>query len=91
MEELAAAVNPGWRKSSHSANGGAGCVEVGAIPWRKSTYSNGGAGGCIEAGHVPGAVLVRDTQQFGGGPVLRVTPADWGRLTTVIRVGRALG
>ena len=89
MEELAA-VNPGWRKSSHSGNGGAACVEVGAIPWRKSTYSNGGAAGCVEAGHVPGTVLVRDTQQFGTGPVLRVTPADWGRLTASIRAGQAL-
>jgi hypothetical protein len=25
------AVSPGWRKSSHSDNGGAGCVEVGRI------------------------------------------------------------
>ncbi len=70
MEELAAAaVSPGWRKSSHSANGGAGC---------------------IEAGHVPGAVLVRDTQQFGSGPVLRVTPADWKRLMSAVRADSAL-
>ena len=89
MEELAA-VNPGWRKSSHSANGGAGCVEVGAIPWRKSSYSANGGAACIEAGHIRGAVLVRDTQQFGTGPVLRVGPADWGRLTAAIRVGQAL-
>lgn len=26
------AVNPGWRKSSHSDNGGSGCVEAGHIP-----------------------------------------------------------
>ena len=26
------AVNPGWRKSSYSANGGAACVEAGQIP-----------------------------------------------------------
>jgi Domain of unknown function (DUF397) len=90
VEELAAAVNPGWRNSSHSGNGGAGCVEVGAIPWRKSTYSNGGAGGCVEAGHIPGAVLVRDTQQFGVGPVLRVTRADWRRFMATVRRDAAL-
>jgi hypothetical protein len=28
--EQPAAVSPGWRKSSYSDNGGAGCVEVGA-------------------------------------------------------------
>jgi Domain of unknown function (DUF397) len=91
VEELAAAaVNPDWRKSSHSANGGAGCVEVGAIPWRKSSYSANGGAQCIEAGHIPGAVFVRDTQQFGVGPVLRVTPADWRRLIDAVSVGRAL-
>jgi hypothetical protein len=65
-------------------------VEVGAIPWRKSTYSNGGAAGCIETADVPGAVLVRDTQQFGTGPVLRVTPADWDHFTSAIRADKAL-
>ncbi|HUN30371.1 MAG TPA: DUF397 domain-containing protein [Trebonia sp.] len=25
-------MNPGWRKSSYSANGGAECVETGQIP-----------------------------------------------------------
>jgi hypothetical protein len=68
MEEPAA-VNPYWRTSSHSGNGGSTCVE---------------------AGHVPGAILVRDTTQHGTGPVLRVTPADWGRFTATIRVA-ALG
>jgi len=78
-------VNPGWRKSSHSSNGGESCVEVGAIPWRKSTYSSNGGEACIEAGHVAGAVLVRDTTQHGTGPVLRVTLPDWARLTAGLR------
>ncbi|HEX3959200.1 MAG TPA: DUF397 domain-containing protein [Trebonia sp.] len=59
-----AAVNPGWRKSSHSGNGGTACVE---------------------AGHVPGAILVRDTAQHGTGPVLRIIPAAWARLTRAVR------
>ena len=79
------AVNPGWRKSSYSSNGGTACVAVGAIPGRKSTYSDNGGTACVEAGHTHGAVLVRDTTQHGTGPVLRVTPADWARLTATIR------
>ncbi|HEY6787948.1 MAG TPA: DUF397 domain-containing protein [Trebonia sp.] len=30
--EQPAAVNPGWRTSSYSANGGAACVETGHVP-----------------------------------------------------------
>ncbi len=57
-------VSPGWRTSSHSANGGTNCVE---------------------AGDLPGAVLVRDTKDNGTGPVLRLTSADWHRLTARLR------
>ena len=42
------AVSPGWRKPSHSGNGGSGCVEVGA--WRKSSHSGNGGGECVEVG-----------------------------------------
>ena len=80
-----AAVNPGWRKSSYSGNGGDSCVEVGAIPWRKSSYSDNGGDSCVEAGHVPGAVLVRDTTQHGEGPVLRVSAEAWERFTGTLR------
>jgi hypothetical protein len=78
-------VDPSWRKSSYSGNGGVSCVEVGAIPWRKSTYSGNGGIDCVEAGHVPGAVLVRDTKDNETGPVLRLTPADWHRFTLAVR------
>jgi hypothetical protein len=37
-----------WRKSSHSGNGGADCVEVGT--WRKSSYSGNGGVDCVEVG-----------------------------------------
>jgi hypothetical protein len=40
------AIGPGWRKSSHSGNGGSGCVEVGV--WRKASYSGNGGEGCVE-------------------------------------------
>ena len=32
MEEQAATVNPRWRKSSYSGNGGTACIEAGHIP-----------------------------------------------------------
>jgi hypothetical protein len=83
-------VNPGWRKSSYSNNGGGNCVEVGAIPWRKSAYSNNGGGTCVEAGQIPGAVLIRDTKDKGTGPVLRVSPADWGRFTARVRANAVI-
>jgi hypothetical protein len=79
------AVNPGWRKSSYSGNGGSGCVEVGATPWRKSTYSENGGSGCVEAAHIPGAILVRDTRQHGHGPVLRLPPQAWHSFTVSLR------
>lgn len=54
--------------------------------WRKSTYSGGsGAVNCVEAGTAPGAVLVRDTKDRGTGPVLRVSPGDWTRLTASLK------
>ncbi|HET9972722.1 MAG TPA: DUF397 domain-containing protein [Streptosporangiaceae bacterium] len=52
--------------------------------WRTASYSNG-QGSCVEAGTVPGAVLVRDTTLNGRGPVLRVTPAGWGRFVASIK------
>jgi Domain of unknown function (DUF397) len=53
--------------------------------WRKSSYSGNGGTACVEAGHVPGAILVRDTAQHGTGPVLRLSPTAWTRLTRAVR------
>jgi hypothetical protein len=62
-------------------------MEIGNMnpQWRKSTYSTGNGGQCIETGHVTGAILVRDTAQHGAGPVIRVTPRDWRRLTASLK------
>lgn len=81
MERL----NPSWRKSTYSGNGGANCVEVGSAPWRKSSYSSGNGGECVETGTAPGAVLIRDTKNHGSDPVLSVTPDSWRRFTTSIK------
>jgi hypothetical protein len=44
--------------------------------WRKSTYSGGSGSECVEAGVAGhGHVLVRDTNDRGRGPVLRLPPA----------------
>jgi hypothetical protein len=91
MEEpTAAAVNPGWRKSSYSNGGDTNCVEVGTLPWRKSSYSDGNGGACVEAAHVPGTVLVRDTKNDGSGPVLRLTGTDWTRFARAVRANTAI-
>lgn len=74
-----------WRKSTYSGASGGDCVEVGSAPWRKSTHSGGSGGECVEAGTAAGAILVRDTKNNGDGPVLRVSAADWKRLTTAIK------
>jgi Domain of unknown function (DUF397) len=44
--------------------------------WRKSSYSDNG-GDCVEAASHHDHVLVRDTKQHGGGPVLAFTVDVW--------------
>ena len=64
-----AAVNPGWRTSSYTDNGGDTCVEVGAPA----------------PGDPAGTVLIRDTTQHGRGPVMRVPAQTWRAFTSAIR------
>jgi hypothetical protein len=91
-----AAVNPGWRTSSCSGNGGSTCVEVGAIPWRTSSYTGNGGDTCVEVGapapgDPAGTVLIRDTTQRGRGPVVRVPAQTWRAFTSALRAGAAIG
>ena len=72
------AVNPGWRKSSHSNGAGSNCVEVGV--WRKSSHSNGAGANCVEVGTAAGGVLVRDTTNRAGG-TLGFSAAAWRAFT----------
>lgn len=53
--------------------------------WRKSTFSGANGGECIEVACASNAVLVRDTKDRGNGPVLRLTGADWRRLTARVK------
>ena len=66
-----------WRKSSHSGNSGADCVEV--ATWRKSTHSANNGTNCVEVA-ADGRVLIRDTTNRDG-TVLDVPAAAWSRFT----------
>jgi hypothetical protein len=74
---------PRWRKSSHSGNGGANCVEVGTV-WRKSSYSGNGGADCVEvARNLPG-VAVRDSKN-PDGPILTFSRDEWASFIARIR------
>jgi hypothetical protein len=60
-----------------------------SLGWRKSSYSSNGGANCVEVGPVSGVLLVRDTTQRGTGPVLRITPIDWRRLTARLGATRS--
>jgi hypothetical protein len=74
-------MSPGWRKSSHSGNGGGGCVEVGTR--RKSSYSGNGGGECIEVSRGRTGVLVRDTTNRAGA-ILAIPAVAWRTLLAEI-------
>jgi hypothetical protein len=59
------------------------------IMWRKSAYSSSNGGNCVEVGQVTRTVAVRDTKQYGRGPMLRFTSAAWRRFTDQVK--RSLG
>jgi hypothetical protein len=48
--------------------------------WRKASYSATN-GNCVEVADAPSLVLVRDTEDNGQGPVLRVSPEAWAWFT----------
>jgi hypothetical protein len=79
-------IEPRWRKSSHSGNGGASCVEA-AARWRKSSYSGNGGANCVEvAPNLTGVVLVRDSKDREG-PRLTISDQAWSAFVQGIRQG----
>jgi len=45
--------------------------------WRTSSYSGGNGRACIQVAARNGIILVRDSKNYGRGPVQRYTPAAW--------------
>ena len=69
-----------WRRATYCKE--ADCIEAGS--WRKSTHSVCN-GACIEAGHGDAEIGVRDTRDYGTGPVLTFTPQVWREFVTVLK------
>ena len=57
-----------------------------ALNWRKASYS-ASEGGCVEVAGHDGMVLVRDTKDYGRGPVHRFSRAGWEAFTSGVRSG----
>lgn len=55
--------------------------------WRKSSYS-ASSGNCVEVARTPSTVNVRDSKQFGSGPVLGFSNAAWRTFTSAAKRGR---
>lgn len=53
--------------------------------WRKSSYSGANGGQCVETGNGVRSVLVRDSKNQGGRPVLEFTPTAWRRVTAMLK------
>jgi hypothetical protein len=51
-------------------------TDDGFARWRKSSYSDAN-GGCVEVAADEQVIGVRDTRQFGQGPVLTFPAATW--------------
>lgn len=51
-------------------------MDDGFAGWRKSSYSDAN-GGCVEVAADERVVGVRDTRQFGQGPVLKISAPAW--------------
>lgn len=71
-------VEPAWRKSSYSGNGGADCVEVAA--WRTCSH----VGNDVEVAIAARVVLVRDTKDRDS-EALTFSAGAWQALTTGLK------
>ena len=85
MEDM---MEPRWRKSSYSGNGGSDCVEVASnLSWRKSSHSGNGGSDCVEVSGSPtGFVLVRDSKDREG-PRLALSDQAWSAFVQAVKQG----
>ncbi len=52
--------------------------EMAKAPWRRSSYTGSNGGNCVEVAPLSGArVAVRDSKQYGQGPVLIFGSKAW--------------
>jgi len=55
--------------------------ELAAVSWRRSSYTGPNGGNCVEVAPLSGArVAVRDSKQYGQGPVLIFDSQQWSAL-----------
>jgi hypothetical protein len=58
-----------------------------SLRWRKSSYSGGQGGNCVEVGQAANMILVRDTNDYGHGPVHRFSAAGWHAFVSSVHSG----
>jgi hypothetical protein len=58
-----------------------------SVAWRKSSYS-ASSGNCVEVARAASTVRVRDSKQFGSGPVLGFSHAAWRAFTVAAKRGK---
>jgi Domain of unknown function (DUF397) len=84
-----AATLTGWRKSSHSGNDAANCLEV-LDNWRKSSYSGPDGDNCLEVLDGLPAVPVRDSKH-PHGPALVFPAGEWSAFVDAVKRGALPG
>ncbi|MFD4656128.1 DUF397 domain-containing protein [Kitasatospora sp. NPDC058444] len=63
-------------------------LDQGGYSWAKSSYSSSEIGDCVEVGRTAaGTIPVRDTKQYGCGPVLEFTPAAFRGFLEAVKAG----
>ncbi|OLT13845.1 DUF397 domain-containing protein [Pseudonocardia sp. CNS-139] len=63
-------------------------TDLAGVTWRTSSYTNGNGGACVEVADLPdGRRAVRDTKDFGTGPILLFGPEEWRAFVAGVKSG----